>query len=90
VARGIWLAIVVVGVVIAISVASFSKFTVVSPRVGAVQCDAPVYGSGHSLSGDAAKACDNEARTRAETGGLVAAGIAVGGLMVGRAIRPRR
>ena len=84
-AKGIWWAIVVVGMLIAVSAGALSKFDVVPPRGGAiVHCDAPFYGSGHSLKGDEAKACDDEARTRAETGGVVAVGIGIGGLVIGR------
>ena len=89
-AKGIWWAIIVVAMLIAVAAGSLSSFTVAPPRGGAiVQCDAPLYGSGHSLKGDAAKACDDKARTRAETGGVVAIGIGIGGLVVGRLFRTR-
>ena len=81
------MAIVVVGMLIALAFGTLRRFTVTPRGAATVQCDSPVYGSGRSLTGDAAKACDDEAQTRAESAALIALGIGAAGLVLGRIFR---
>ena len=79
--------IVVAAMVVAVAYGTLRRFTVTPPGSATVQCESPFYGSGHSLSGAAAKACDDEAQTRAETGAVIALAIGVGGLILARLFR---
>jgi hypothetical protein len=79
----------VVGAVVCVTLGTLQHFSVSSPTPGqpAIQCNAPLYGAGHDLSGSDATACDDQARTRAETGGLAAAAFIIAGFGLSRIVR---
>jgi hypothetical protein len=89
--RSIFAGLTVVALVLIVGVGCLSGFTTdAGPPAGVVHCDALVYGSArHFKSGPEATACNDAARTRGETTGLIAAGAAAAGLFLTYASRPR-
>jgi hypothetical protein len=90
--RGVLVALVVGAMVTVLAIGGLSTFTVtpIGPAHTPVHCGSPFYGSGSGLSGEASRACDDEARRRAERGGLVALAIGAAGFVAVRLIRPRQ
>ena len=81
-----------VALVLVFGIAGLSTFTATETGpsgVELVHCDAPVYGSGSNLTGAAATACNDKARTRVITAAFIGAGVAAVGLVLSRSLRPR-
>jgi hypothetical protein len=84
--------VAILGVLVTLSVGTLRPFTTTSRSSSTTQvlkCAAPIYDSGHDLKGADAAACNNEAKTRSETAGAIAAGIALIGVVLAYLWRPR-